>query len=262
MAAEVKVAIAGAGRGIGAACARALAGKAELILCARTAAELQAVARETGARAVVADLSTEAGAEEFAKAAGAVHLAIVCVGAAHRAVALEEARRETLLENFVQNAIAPALAGGALLRYGARHLLFVSSLATRRPPMPGAAPYTAAKAALETLVRAFAEESWPRARANAICLGPVRTRLHEEAGTPRDLIEQFPAPEQIVPLVLAAAALPGTGRILDAEALAIEARAAIAGDGRLAEVEALIEPVLEAAPGRRPPPHARAALPA
>src|SRR5260370_39488001 len=119
MAAEVKVAIAGAGRGIGAACARALAGKAELILCARTAAEVQAVARETGARAVVADLSTEAGAEEFAKAAGAVHLAIVCVGAAHRAGGRGEARRETPFEDFFQNALRPALAGGPLFAYDA-----------------------------------------------------------------------------------------------------------------------------------------------
>ncbi|MGZ6142767.1 MAG: SDR family oxidoreductase, partial [Myxococcales bacterium] len=169
------MAIAGAGRGIGAACARALH-EHQLTICARTAAEVETVAAETGARAVVADLSTDAGAEAFAEAAGAVDLALICVGSAHSAVALEEAGEEKIKKIFFSNAIAPALAAGALIRRGAKHLLFLSSLATRRPPMPGAAPYTAAKAALESMVRAFAEECWPRARANALCLGPVRTR--------------------------------------------------------------------------------------
>ena len=255
----MRVAIAGAGRGIGAACARALAGNA-LFLCARTAAEVEAVARETAGQAVVADLSTDAGAEEFAAAAGAVDLAIICVGGAHRAVALEEAGRDLLLDNFVQNAVAPALAASALLRRGAKHVFFLGSLATRRPPMPGAAPYTAGKAALDSLVRAFAEESWPRARVNALCLGPVRTQLHEEAGTPPEWIAQFPSPDEVAPLVLRAAALPGTGRIFDGDSLQRDEAAALAGDGRLAQVEPFAEPPLEAEPGRGPSPHVRAAL--
>ena len=255
----MKVAIAGAGRGIGAACARALRGHT-LFLCARTAAEVEAVARETGARAVVADLATDAGAAAFAEAASGVDLALVCVGGAHGAVALEDAGRQVLLDSFVQNAIAPALAAGALLRRGAKHVFFLSSLATRRPPMPGAAPYTAAKAALEAMIRAFAEESWPRARVNGLCLGPVRTRLHEEAGTPPEWMAQFPSPDEVAPLVLRAAELPGTGRIIDADALQRDEAAALAGDGRLAEVEPFSEPVLEAEPGRGPSPHVRSAL--
>ena len=256
----MRVAIAGAGRGIGAACARELQHSAELLLCSRTAAEVEQVARETGARAVVADLSTDAGAEAFAAAAGAVDLAIVCVGSAHRAITLQEASAELLKNNFFFNAVAPALAGGALLRHGAKHLLFLSSLATRRTPMAGAGPYTAAKAALESMVRAFAEECWPKARANALCLGPMRGRMHEEAGTPKEWIEQFPKPEQIAPLVIRAAALPGTGRILDIEALEHDRDAALAGDGHLAEAEPFTEPLWEAEPGRRPSPHVRAAL--
>ena len=263
----MRVAIAGAGRGIGAACARALreawsedGANHELFLCARTAAEVEAVALETGARAVVADLSTDAGAAAFAAAAGAVDLALVCAGSAHPAVALEDAGRDLLVGTFLQSSVAPALAAGALIKTGARHVFFLSSLATRRPPMPGAAPYTAAKAALEAMVRAYAEECWPRARANAICLGPVRTRLHEEAGTPRDWVEQFPSPDEVAPLVLRAAALPGTGRIFDADALERDPSAARAGDGRLADAELFAESQLEAEPGRGPSPHVRAAL--
>ena len=230
------------------------------MLCARTAAEVEAVARETGARAVVADLATDAGAEAFAEAAGAVDLALFCTGAALPAALLEDAGEEKIKKIFFSNLAAPALAAGALLRRGARHLFFLSSMATRRPPIPGAGLYTVSKAALEAYVRQLAEEAWPRARANAICLGPVRTRLHEEAGTPPEWMEKFPAPEDVAPLILRAAALPGTGRILDAEALASDPVSALAGDGHLAEVDPLPEPAIEAEPGRRPSPRVRAAL--
>jgi histidinol-phosphate aminotransferase len=255
-----RVAIAGAGRGIGAACARALRGS-ELILCARTASEVESVARETSGVAVVADLATDAGCAAFAAAAGKVDLAVICLGAAHRAVLLEDADRATLAAQLEANALAPALCGGALLRAGAAQLLFLSSLATRRPPMPGAAPYTASKAALEAFVRAFAEEAWPRARVNALCLGPVRTRLHEDAGTPPAWIEQFPLPDEVAPLVLALAAANVTGRIVDADALAQDPAAALAGDGHLAQAEPpQSHEHAEAEPGRRPSPRVRAAL--
>jgi hypothetical protein len=57
--------------------------------------------------------------------------------------------------------------------------------------------------------------------------------MHIEAGTPAEWMEKFPSPDEIAPLVLKAAALPGTGRILDAEALQLDPAAALAGDGRL-----------------------------
>lgn len=255
----MRVAIAGAGRGIGAACARALRGH-DVVICARTAAEVHAVAAETGARAVVADLSTDKGAESFAEAAGAVELALICAGSAHAALALEDAGEEKIKKNFFSNSVAPVLAAGALIRRGAKHVLFLSSLATRRPPMPGAGPYTAAKAALESMVRTLAEECWPNTRANALCLGPVRTQLHVEAGTPREWIEQFPSPDEIAPLVLKAAGVEGSGRIVDAEALQRDPAAALAGDGRLAQVEPFEEAPFEAEPGRRPSPRVRAAV--
>jgi histidinol-phosphate aminotransferase len=218
------------------------------------------VATETGGEAVMADLSTEEGAEAFAEAAGAVDLALICVGAAHKLVLIQDTGRDVQIVQFVQNVIAPSLTAGALLRRGARHLLFISSLATRRPPIPGAGPYTASKAALEALVRAIAEEAWPKARANAICLGPMRTRLHEEAGTPPEWMATFPPPEEVAPLVLRAASVSGTGRIIDGDALALDPAAALAGDGRLADADALPEPTEEAEPGRRPSAKIRAAV--
>src|SRR5437764_6400584 len=84
--------------------------------------------------------------------------------------------------------------------------------------------------------------------------------MHVEAGTPAEWVEQFPSPDEIAPLVLKAAALPGTGRILDADALQRDPAAAVAGDGHLAEADAFAEPPVEAEPGRGPSPRVRTAV--
>ena len=302
--AGLRVAIGGAGAGLGAACARLLArGGARLLLCARTSAEVTALAgslRAAGAEAhaLAADLATDEGAEEFASKAhewlGGVDLGLVCAGGGHPAVAARAASRALLLGQFEQNAVAPALAAGALLRAWDREdaarspsttppglarglaegpdrlVLVLSSLVTRRPLIAGTAPYTAGKAALEALVRALAEEAWPRARVNALCLGAVATRQHRVAGTPAAEVARFPRPEEVAPLIAwlwgpAAAGL--SGRCVDAEALAIDPALALVGDGRLGLVRPLQpppsqagEPPPEAEPGRRPSPRVRAAL--
>ncbi len=282
-----RVAIAGAGQGIGAACAKALAREgARVLLCARTGADVRALAallRKEGAEAhaVAADVSTDAGAQAFALAAfealGDVDLGLICVGAAHPLQPLRDVTRELWLAQLEGNALAPALAAGALLRGFSsrpvqgtdRQLLFLSSLVTRRPPLAGAGPYTAGKAALEAVVRAFAEEAWPRVRVNALCLGAVATRMHERAGTSRDQIAGMPLADDIAPLVLLACsglASGLTGRTIDAEALARDPEAALAGDDRLAGVNEL-QPAAagqehppEGEPGRRPSPRVRRAL--
>jgi histidinol-phosphate aminotransferase len=296
----LRVAIGGAGQGIGAACARLLAKQgARLLLCARTGADVSALAaalRKEGAEAhwLAADLATDSGAEAFAsgafRALGGVDFALVCVGNGHPKVAARAAGRALLLSQFEQNAVAPALAAGALLRawdredgLGAppsqrrgpsaasdRHLLVLSSLVTRHPPLAGTAPYTAGKAALESLVRALAEESWPRARINALCLGAVATRQHERAGTPAAEIAGFPSADeaaQVIAHLWGPLAAGLSGRCLDADLLTFDPVTALAGDGRLALAPPLqpppgaeLEAPPEAEPGRRPSPRVRAAL--
>jgi histidinol-phosphate aminotransferase len=88
----------------------------------------------------------------------------------------------------------------------------------------------------------------------------MRTRLHEEAGTPPEWMATFPLPEEVAPLVLRAASVSGTGRIIDGDALALDPAAALAGDGHLADAGALPEPPEEAEPGRRPSAKIRAAV--
>ena len=282
-----RVAIAGAGQGIGAACAHALTHEgARLVLCSRTASDLAEVAAAIGAsggeaHVVAADLATDAGAQAFAEGAfaarGGVDLGLICVGIAQAPLPFSRSSRALLLEQLEGNALAPALGAAALLRQWSlrpapdedRQLLFLSSLVTRRPPFAGTAPYTAGKAALESFVRAIAEEAWPSVRANALALGAVATRLHQRAGTPREVIESLPSAGDIAPLVLLAAGQRArglTGRTIDFEALASDPDAALHGDGRLATVNELqralaeSEPLAEAEPGRRPSPRVRRAL--
>ena len=298
----LRVAIAGAGQGLGRACARALAkAGARLLLCARTLADVEALAAEltasgSEATALAADVGDDAGAALFAQAAferlGEVDLGLICVGDSHPPTLLQDATRQLLLSALDANAVAPVLAAGALLRgweaqrrkSGAgvsaartarpdRQLIFLSSLATRRPPLEFVAPYTAGKFALEALVRALAEEAWPSVRVNALCLGPVATRLHARGGTPPEIVAQFPGPDEIAPLLLAAVArLSGqSGRALDLEAFARAPEVALRGDGRLAFADPIQpegEPfevdraasLVEPEPGRRPSPRVRAAL--
>lgn len=243
------------------------------------AADLRAGGGE--AWAVTADLATDEGAARFAQEAwerlGGVDRALLCAGAAHPATPLQEASRALLLEQLEQNVVAALLPAGALLRErdrrgaaGELRLLFLSSLATRRPPMEGAGPYTAAKAALDQAVRSLAEEAWGRALVNGLNLGPVATRLHARAGTPAEWVARFPSTEEAAPLVVRLLGPEGdglTGRCVDAEALALDGPAALRGTGALAFVDPLQAhldgddgPAPEAEPGRRPSPRVRAAV--
>lgn len=283
----MRVAIAGGGTGIGAACARLLVrAGAQVFASARTLADLDALqeacAQGPGVlHTLAADLSTDVGAEAFARGAfealGGLEAGLVCVGAAHPAVRLAEATRALLHEQLEQHTIAAALSSGALVRAWERQpgprgpdrqLLVLSSLATQRPPLPGTGPYTLAKAAVEALVRGLAAECWPL-RVNALCLGPVATRLHLHAGTPAQAIARFPTPDQVAPLIvqlLGDQAPQTSGRCFDAEALGLDADAALHGSGGLAFV-APLQPVTldepaapEAEPGRRPSPRVLRAL--
>ncbi len=291
----LRIAIGGASLGVGEACARLLATRgARLALCARTQKALDALVDElqkNGADVfgVVADLGTDAGAEKFAQAAhqnlGGLDAALICAGISSRPKLLTEMDRAELLLQIQGNTIASALAAAALVRAwdasaqpgssspnapSSRQILVLSSLVTRRPMQPGLSAYSAAKIALDSLVRALAEETWPRVRVNALCLGPVATRLHEEAGTPPEVIAQFPTPGEIAPLVLELLGerMSGlSGRCIDAERLAEDPDGALFGDGRLAALPPLqpppsmsIEPPPEVEPGRAPSPRMRAAL--
>lgn len=141
--AGLRIAIGGAGQGVGAACARVFAAQgARLLLCSRTESDLCALAdelrginalldgREPEVFCVAADLATDEGAALFAKTAhetlGGVDLGLLCAGASMRAELLASAEPNPagdaarLLGQFRGNTLAPALGAIALARAWAR----------------------------------------------------------------------------------------------------------------------------------------------
>ncbi|MFF5263008.1 SDR family oxidoreductase [Actinomadura viridis] len=199
--------VTGAGRGIGAACAVALAeAGADVVVSARTEDQLKEVAERieaAGRQALVvpADLSDpEAAAGLAARAAGAFGRLDIVVnnmgGALPRAFMDTEPRH---LENAFQFNVSTA---HALTRAAVPHLLErggavvnISSVMGRVAGR-GYLAYGSAKAALAHYTRLAALDLAPRIRVNAIAVGSVATsaldivmaddrmRTEMEAGTP------------------------------------------------------------------------------
>jgi len=182
--------VTGAGRGIGAATAVALAeAGADVVIASRTATQLDEIAarvRAAGQRAyvVAADLSDPAAAAALATAAvdefGRLDLVVNNVGGAYPRPLLETTT-DFLEEAFRFNvstahaltvAAAPALVqtGGAVVN--------ISSVMGRVSGR-GFAAYGTAKAALAHYTRLAAADLAPRARVNAIAVGSVATSALE-----------------------------------------------------------------------------------
>jgi NAD(P)-dependent dehydrogenase (short-subunit alcohol dehydrogenase family) len=154
--------IAGATGGIGSACARALHARGfALVLNARRAEPLRALASELGAQAVVGDCGDEDIAAACAERAGQVsllvHAAGVLKGSKVREQSVEvfdEVIRTNLRSPYVMvRGCLPAMSAGA------RIVLVSSTSATR--PMRGLTAYSAAKAGMNAFALALAAELEP-----------------------------------------------------------------------------------------------------
>jgi NAD(P)-dependent dehydrogenase (short-subunit alcohol dehydrogenase family) len=198
--------ITGGGRGIGAACARALceAGAAVLV-AARTRGEVEAVAaalREAGHRAHAAtcDVADPASVRELARAAeaalGAVDILVNNAGIAPSApvkdLSLEDWNRTIAVNATGTFLCAQAFLGGMTARRWGR-IVNVASVAARTA-MPYIAAYAASKHAVLGFTRALAAEVAPLGvTANAVCPGYVDTvmttasldRIVAKTGMPR-----------------------------------------------------------------------------
>lgn len=232
--------VTGAGRGIGAATALALAqAGADVVISARTLSELQVVADQVealGRRAlvVIADLSTPGAAEELAaravEAFGRVDIVVNNVGGAMPRAFLDTRRKH--LENAFQfnvgvaheltRAAVPYLleSGGAVVN--------VSS-AMGRVAGRGYLAYGTAKAALTHYTRLAARDLAPRVRVNAVAVGAVATsaldivmtddnlRTRMEQGTP---LKRIGEPEDVAAAVLYLVSPAGaylTGKVLEVD---------------------------------------------
>ena len=179
--------VTGAGRGIGLAITRALAGEGARVAAGslHTSDELDELSRSADVRPVAADLSTPTGPGELVAAAvadfGGIDILVNNVGAvkprAGGFVALTDGDWEWALTiNFLAavrttRAAIPHMTG----RPGA-NIVTVSSVNAFLPD-PGVIDYSAAKGALTNLCKSLSKELGPGIRVNSVSPGPVRTDL-------------------------------------------------------------------------------------
>ncbi|GAA3445424.1 SDR family oxidoreductase [Planomonospora venezuelensis] len=232
--------VTGAGRGIGAASAVALAqAGADVVISARTEEQLRDVAAEVeaaGRRALVvpADLSEPGAAEALAQRAvadfGRLDVVVNNVGGALPRAFLDTGRRH--LENAFQFnvGIAHELTRAAvpyLLEPGGAVVNISSAMG--RVSGRGYLAYGTAKAALAHYTRLAARDLAPRIRVNAIAVGSVATsaldivmtddvlRTQMEQGTP---LRRIGEPEDVAAAVLFLASPAGgylTGKVLEVD---------------------------------------------
>jgi 7-alpha-hydroxysteroid dehydrogenase len=233
--------VTGAGRGIGAATAVALAeAGADVVLSARTSDQLEAVAAriaETGRRAAVvpadlSDLDAVAGLAETAREAfGRIDVVVNNVGGSMPRAFLDTSPRR-LIEAFSFNvATAHALTRAAvpiMLETGGGSVVGISSMMGRAAGR-GYVAYGTAKAGLAHWTRLAAKDLAPRIRVNAIAVGSIATsaldvvldddamRTAMEEATP---LRRIGAPDEIAATVLFLASAAGgyiTGRVVEVD---------------------------------------------
>lgn len=233
--------VTGAGRGIGAATAVALAeAGADVVLSARTPDQLEAVAKQVeaaGRRAAVvpadlSDLDAVAGLADAAMDAfGRIDVVVNNVGGTMPRPFLETSPRR-LIEAFSFNvATAHALTRAAvphMLESGGGAVVGISSMMGRTSGR-GFIAYGTAKAGLAHWTRLAAQDLAPRIRVNAIAVGSIATSALEivldddglrtamEQGTP---LRRIGDPEEIAATVLFLASPAGgyiTGKIVEVD---------------------------------------------
>ena len=233
--------VTGAGRGIGAATALALAeAGADVVISARTDEQLKEVARQVealGRRAVVvpADLSDLDAVAGLAQAAvdelGRLDVVVNNVGGAMPRAFMDTSPR-AMEEAFHFNvSTAHALTRAAvphMLEVGGGAVVSISSVMGRVTGR-GYAAYGTAKAALSHWSRLAASDLAPRIRVNAIAVGSIATSALEivttsdelrtamEAGTP---LRRIGDPDEIAATVLYLVSPAGgyvTGRVLEVD---------------------------------------------
>ena len=179
--------ISAAGRGIGAACARAFAELgANVVIGARTESQLASVARDVekaGAKAIVVpgDLRTREGMQGLVDAAasnfGRLDIVVNNAGGSMPKPFLETSERffeESLRWNVTTAFNLTQLAVPHLLESGGGSVINIASSAGRNPDR-GFAAYGTAKAAMIQLTKNLATDLAPKIRVNAIAPGSIET---------------------------------------------------------------------------------------
>ena len=179
--------VTGAGRGIGRGCALELADAgATVLLVARTASDLEAVAEETGGQAFAADVTDEAQLAEAvarAEALGDLRVLVTAAGTNRPAPARDYPMDDwdALFDvNVRATFLACRAVGDSLLRREVPGSLVTLSSQMGTVGYPGRAAYCATKHAVEGMTKALAVE-WAAegVRVNAVAPTFVETPLTE-----------------------------------------------------------------------------------
>eukprot|EP00119_Amphimedon_queenslandica_P018574 XP_019858993.1 PREDICTED: uncharacterized oxidoreductase C30D10.05c-like [Amphimedon queenslandica] len=190
------VIITGASRGIGAACARALAPKANLVLGARSDSALEATAKQCSAqgakvKTVIADVARNESACALAdmaqKTFGRIDAVIANAGILTPIGPLETCDAQAIEYSFAVNIAGPTLLAKATLpalRASKGRLINVSSGAANGV-IRGWATYCAAKAALNHLTRVIAADA-PQITAIAFSPGMTDTDMQAQIRDPKN----------------------------------------------------------------------------
>jgi NAD(P)-dependent dehydrogenase (short-subunit alcohol dehydrogenase family) len=177
--------VTGGGRGIGAACARALArAGAEVIVCGRTRGELDAIAREIGGTAIACDLGERAATDRMVKELPRIDILVNNAGIAESASL--DRTTDALWDRIVElDATAPFRLTRALvpamIASGWGRVVNIASNAGVSGYAYTAA-YCAAKHAMVGWTRALAIDlARTGVTINALCPGWVRTKMSDDA---------------------------------------------------------------------------------
>jgi 3-oxoacyl-[acyl-carrier protein] reductase len=169
--------VTGASSGIGLGIAQALVAQG-----ARVAAQHRTQAPPAGSAGVQAELGTEAGCIEAARAAaqalGSVEVLVHSAGI-YTPGPIESISAATLEEMFRVNTFSAFYLVRELLPRGLRTVVFIGSTAGQRGE-PRHAHYAASKGALQSMMMSIAVELAPRVRVNLVSPGWVRTPMAEE----------------------------------------------------------------------------------
>jgi NAD(P)-dependent dehydrogenase (short-subunit alcohol dehydrogenase family) len=194
------VLITGGGRGIGAALAHAFHDSgAKIAVVARTAAEIEAVAKATKGIAIVADVQHESHCthivKETLKQYGRIDILINNAGAAFNKPLTEhtEADYDTIMNTNVKGVFFLTKA----VATHQPHIILSISSGAGKTGFPGLSVYCASKFAVRGLMESFSQET--HAKVYTVLPGPVDTRMYQELFDARARVK----PEQVADAVVA-----------------------------------------------------------